>query len=46
MQIIIRVTEAELAELNVTAEELKDNVISDLDDAREYPGFNVEIEIE
>lgn len=46
MKIIIKVTEAELADVNMSAEELKANVIADLDDAREYPGFNVEIEID
>lgn len=46
MKIIIQVTEAELAEVEMSSEELKANVIADLDDAREYPGFNVEIEIE
>ncbi|HDX3905816.1 TPA: hypothetical protein ROF77_002118 [Enterobacter asburiae] len=46
MKIIIRVTEAELADVEMSAEELKANVIADLDDAREYPGFNVEIEID
>lgn len=45
MEIKIIVTETELQEDGITAAELKSRIIKDLDEAGDYPGFNVEVEI-
>lgn len=46
MKIIVEITEAELQESGFSdAGELKANIIDDLDEAREYPGFNVEVRV-
>ena len=44
MQIVVRVTESELKELGMTIGELREAVLYDLDDARDYPGFDVTVE--
>lgn len=45
MQIVVRVTKDELAELGMTDKELNRAVLDDLDASRDYPGFNVTVEI-
>jgi len=45
MEVVVRVTEEELNELGMTTEELHYAVVDDLDDARDYPGFNVTVEL-
>lgn len=45
MWITVEVDKEDLEELDMTPEELKEAIIQDLDDAREYPGFNVKIEV-
>ncbi len=45
MEVVVRVTEEELEELGMTTEELHYAVVDDLDDARDYPGFNVTVEL-
>lgn len=45
MWITVEVDKEDLEELDMTPEELKEAIIEDLDDAREYPGFNVKIEV-
>lgn len=46
MNIIVRISKEELDCEGITEEELKKNIIKDLDEARDYPGFTVVIEIE
>lgn len=42
MKIIVEVTNEELKECNFTDEDhLRECIIGDLDDARDYPGFNI-----
>lgn len=43
MNITVEVTEAELDEMDMTAYELKINIITDLDGATDYVGYNVEV---
>lgn len=43
MRIDIKVTDGELDEMELTAEELRKAIINDLDKARDYAGFNVHI---
>lgn len=45
MKIRIIISEAELADEGITAEELKRRVVEDLDGARDYPGFYAEVEV-
>lgn len=45
MEIVVRVTVAELEESNLSTGELHSAILEDLDSARDYPGFNVKIEI-
>lgn len=45
MQIVVRVTKDELAELGMTDKELNRAVLDDLDSSRDYPGFNVTVEM-
>jgi hypothetical protein len=45
MWITIEVDKEDLEEVNMTPEELKEAIIQDLDDARDYPGFYVKIEV-
>lgn len=45
MEIVMRVTAAELEESGMSTGELHSAVLEDLDSARDYPGFNVRIEI-
>lgn len=41
MLISVTVKESELKEMGVTTEKLKEQIIEDLDKARDYSGFNV-----
>lgn len=45
MWITIEVDKEDLEEVNMTPEELKEAIIQDLDDARDYPSFYVKIEV-
>ena len=45
MHIEVRITRAEIEENFIDNEHLRASIISDLDDARDYPGFNVTITI-
>ncbi|EOZ1401492.1 hypothetical protein U9661_000977 [Enterobacter hormaechei] len=45
MEIVVRVTVAELEESEMSTGELHSAILEDLDSARDYPGFNVKIEI-
>lgn len=44
MKIVIEVTKQEMKECNFADEEyMRECIIGDLDDARDYPGFNVKV---
>lgn len=44
MKIIVEMTLKELKESNFTDEQhMRECIISDLDDARDYPGFNIKV---
>lgn len=43
MKITVSVTEEELIEMKMSASELNRQVLEDLDNARDYVGFNVEV---
>lgn len=43
MRIVVEVSPNELQEMNVTVEELKWNVVEDLDKSRDYSGYNVDV---
>lgn len=43
MRIVVEVSPTELEEMGVTVDELKANVIEDLDNGRDYSGFNVDV---
>ncbi|MFT2798812.1 hypothetical protein [Serratia sp. N21D137] len=46
MRIKVEVTQEELEEVGFSGlEELKQAIIEDLDDARDYPGYSVAVEI-
>lgn len=45
MEIVVRITADELEESGMSSGELHSAVLEDLDAARDYPGFNVKIEI-
>lgn len=45
MEIVVRVTKGELEELGMSDKELNRAVLDDLDNARDYPGFNVTVEV-
>lgn len=46
VKIIVELTKEELEKSGFTdIADLKANIIDDLDDAREYPGFNVEVRL-
>ncbi|WP_205959266.1 hypothetical protein [Pantoea stewartii] len=45
MEITVQVTKKELEEMGVSRERLKEFIMEDLDDARDYVGFNVEVVI-
>ncbi|USR61594.1 MULTISPECIES: hypothetical protein [Enterobacteriaceae] len=45
MEVVVRVTVMELDDAGMTAGDLHSAVLEDLDGARDYPGFNVKIEI-
>ncbi|WP_180978377.1 hypothetical protein [Enterobacter asburiae] len=45
MEIVVRVTVAELEESEMSTGELHSAVLEDLDSHRDYPLFNVKIEI-
>lgn len=45
MEIVVRVTVAELDDSDMSTGELHSAILEDLDSARDYPGFNVKIEI-
>lgn len=44
MQIIARVTQGDLNEMGITINELREVLIKGIDDAREYPPFDVTVE--
>ncbi|WAH52573.1 hypothetical protein LMA04_00490 [Pseudescherichia vulneris] len=46
MEIVVKVSKEELAEVGMTPEELKNQVIDDLNRESDYPGFNVTVEVE
>lgn len=46
MQIVVKVSKEELAEVEMTSDELAAQIIDDLDRESEYPGFNVTVEVE
>ncbi|HID7507794.1 TPA: hypothetical protein ACXHW4_001617 [Enterobacter hormaechei] len=43
MKITVSVTKEELSEMQMSASELNRQVLEDLDNARDYVGFNVEV---
>lgn len=43
MRIVVEVSPSELQEMGVTVDELKQNVIEDLDNSRDYSGYNVDV---
>lgn len=43
MNITVEVTEAELGEMELTAEQLHASIIMDLDRETDYVGYNVEV---
>lgn len=43
MRIIIEVSKEELEEMNMTVDDLKYNIIHDLDQMRDYSGYNVDV---
>ncbi|HAV1619707.1 TPA: hypothetical protein JG829_002411 [Enterobacter hormaechei subsp. steigerwaltii] len=43
MKITVSVTKEELIEMEMSASELNRQVLEDLDNARDYVGFNVEV---
>ncbi|MBE4946305.1 MULTISPECIES: hypothetical protein [unclassified Enterobacter cloacae complex] len=43
MKITVSVTKEELSEMEMSAPELNRTVLEDLDNARDYAGFNVEV---
>lgn len=44
MKILIEVTKEEMTECGfVNEENMRESIISDLDDARDYPGFNIKV---
>lgn len=45
MKITVEVTKKELEEMGVNRERLKEFIVEDLDDARDYVGYNVEVVI-
>jgi len=45
MWITVEVDQEDLDEVKMSVEELKQTIIEDLDNARDYPGFNVKIEL-
>jgi len=45
MEITVKVTQAELEEMGINRQELKEQIIDDLDACRDYVGFNVSVEL-
>lgn len=45
MRIDVKVTDGELDEMGVTADQLATNITRDLDSQRDYAGFNVHVSI-
>lgn len=45
MEITVKVTKAELEEMGLNRQELKEQIVDDLDACRDYVGFNVDIEV-
>lgn len=43
MKITVSVTKEELSEMGMSAPELNRTILEDLDNARDYVGFNVEV---
>lgn len=43
MRIDVKVTEGELAEMEMTLEKLQAAIVCDLDNCRDYAGFNVHV---
>ncbi|MCA1178911.1 MULTISPECIES: hypothetical protein [unclassified Pantoea] len=45
MKILVQVTQEELEEMEVGEQDLLRNVLEDLDNARSYSGFSVDVEV-
>lgn len=45
MEVVVRLSKAELADMEMSAEQLKWTITEDLDNSRDYPGFDVKVEV-
>lgn len=45
MKITVEVTQGELDDMGMSAEELDTTIVGDLDDSRDYSGYNVYVKV-